>query len=304
MARSALRRKPPTAPLTLADRVAARLAEFTASEKRAARALLSRYPTTGIDTIHVFAQRAEVSPQTILRFIAKLGFDGFAEFRRALREELEAQTQFPLTLGAIRPPQAQNTRLSNLGQAFAGTITDSFGLITEKDLDRGAALLSDEKRVVSLIGGNFTEVCARHLEFHLRKLRRQVRLLSGDLWRRADELADIGQRDVLVVFDVRRYQTDVIRAARSARDRGATVILFTDQWMSDLADSAQLIFRARVDTISRWDTLVGLLAIVEALALRVDALLSVRAKQRLETIELLRTTLGVAVSGENASESP
>lgn len=289
-------------PNTLADRVAANLPAFTASEKRAARALLARYPTTGIDSIHVFAERAAVSPQTILRFVAKLGFDGFAEFRRALREELEAQTQFPLTLAAVRRPESRNAPLATLGKALAQSVADTFALTPEADLERGAALLADDRHQVSLLGGNFTEVCARHLEFHLRKMRSRVRLLSGDLWRRADELADMGKRDVLVVFDVRRYQHDVIRTARDARGRGSTVLLFTDQWLSDLADIAELVYRTRVDTISPWDTLVGMVALVEALALRVDAALAAKAQTRLETIETLRTRLGVLVGSEVPSE--
>lgn len=287
---------------TLADRIAGNLTAFTASEKRAARALLARYPTTGIDTIQVFADRAAVSPQTILRFVAKLGFDGFAEFRRALREELEAQTQFPLTLAAVRRPESRNAPLAKLGMVLAQSVADTFALTPEADLERGAALIANDRSQVSLLGGNFTEVCARHLEFHLRKMRRGVRLLSSDLWRRADELADMGKRDVLIAFDVRRYQQDVIRTARDAHARGATVLLFTDQWLSDLADVADLVYRTRVDTISPWDTLVGMIALVEALALRVDAVLATRAQARLETIETLRIRLGVLVGSEVPSE--
>src|SRR5947208_10075673 len=91
-------RSPPHAgPATLADRVVASMASLSDAERRAARALLARYPTTGMETVALFADRARVSGPTILRFVAKLGFAGYPEFRRALREEMEAQAENPLT---------------------------------------------------------------------------------------------------------------------------------------------------------------------------------------------------------------
>lgn len=283
---------------TLADRIADGLPRFTASERRAARALLARYPTAGMDSIHAFAERAGVSAPTIVRFVAKLGFDGFAEFRRALHDEMEAQGQFPLTLATARPSAHADAAIAGLAKTFAQTVTDSFRHVRDTDLDRFASLAADPRQRVSLVAGNFTDVAARHLEFHLRKMRRDVHLLPADLWRRADALADFGRRDVLIAFDVRRYQGDVIETARAAKVRGATVVLFTDQWMSSAAEVATLVFRARIDAPSPWDTLVGMLALVEAASLRVDRHLSSRSRARLEAIEALRTQLGITVRDE------
>mgnify|MGYP001386840423 CR=1 FL=1 len=111
--------EPPKAALpqtgsTLADRVAATMPSLSDAEKRAARALLARYPTTGMETVALFAERAKVSAPTILRFVAKLGFPGYADFRRALREEMEAQSEFPLTRPHI---EASTSALAEFGGA-------------------------------------------------------------------------------------------------------------------------------------------------------------------------------------------
>jgi DNA-binding MurR/RpiR family transcriptional regulator len=288
----------PRPPPTLADRISDALPRFTASERRAARALLARYPTAGMDSIHAFAERAGVSAPTIVRFVAKLGFDGFADFRRALHDESEAQAQFPLTLATTRRDAPDEAAIAGLVRTFVQTVADSFAHVREAELDRFAQLVADARQRVSLVAGNFTDIAARHLEFHLRKMRRDVHLLPDDLWRRADALADFGRRDVLIVFDVRRYQGDVVETARAARARGAAVVLFTDQWMSGAAEVATLVFRARIDAPSPWDTLVGMLALVEAAALRVDRQLAAQTRTRLEAIEALRTQLGITVADE------
>ena len=277
----------PAAP-TLADRVAASMPSLSDAERRAARALLARYPTTGMETVSLFAERAKVSAPTILRFVAKLGFAGYPDFRRALREEMEAQAENPLT----RPhASAPATAFSGFGQSLVDTVNDSLAMASEVDIARLTDLLVDERRQVFLLGGDFTEPAARHLEFHLRKLRSRVRLFSQALLRRADELAEIRRRDIVILFDIRRYQADTIRTAEIAKSREAVVALFTDQWMSDVAQVADIVLRARVDVPSPWDSLIGLIALVETLALSLDARQWPIARARFETIEGVRSKL-------------
>ena len=273
---------------TLADRVTASMASLSEAERRAARALLARYPTTGMETVALFAERAKVSAPTILRFVAKLGFAGYADFRRALREEMEAQAEYPLT----RPhADGTSTAFSAFTQSLVTTVENSLAMVSQSDMEKLTDLLIDERREIFLLGGDFTDPAARHLEFHLRKMRSRVRLFSQALPRRADELADIRKRDVVILFDIRRYQLDTIRTAEIAKERGAVVALFTDRWMSDVAQVADIVIRAQVDLPSPWDSLIGLIALVETLALSIDARQWPIARARFETIEGVRGKL-------------
>ena len=273
---------------TLADRIVASMPSLSDAERCAARALLARYPTTGMETVALFAERAKVSAPTILRFVAKLGFPGYPEFRRALREEMELQSEYPLTrphIGGASPV------LSDLSQSLVEVVQATLGMTSDSDIDRLTDLLIDERRQVFIFGGDFTEPAARHLEFHLRKTRSRVRLFSQGLPRRVDELAEIRRKDVVIIFDIRRYQVDTIRTAEIAKERGAIVALFTDQWMSDVAQVAEIVLRARVDVPSPWDSLIGIIALVEAMALSIDMRQWPIARARYETIEAVRAKL-------------
>lgn len=273
---------------TLADRVTASMASLSEAERRAARALLARYPTTGMETVALFAERAKVSAPTILRFVAKLGFAGYADFRRALREEMEAQAEYPLTR---KHADGTPSAYAAFTRSLVTTVENSLAMVNQADMERLTDLLIDERREIFLLGGDFTDPAARHLEFHLRKMRSRVRLFSQVLPRRADELADIRKRDVVILFDIRRYQLDTIRTAEIAKERGAVVALFTDRWMSDVAQVADIVIRAQVDLPSPWDSLIGLIALVETLALSIDARQWPIAKTRFEAIEQVRSKL-------------
>ena len=273
---------------TLADRVTASMASLSEAERRAARTLLARYPTTGMETVAMFAERAKVSGPTILRFVAKLGFPGYPEFRRTLLEEMEAQSEHPLTrphVGGASPA------LAELSQSLVAVLEASIAMASTADIARLTDLLIDERRQVFIFGGDFTEPAARHLEFHLRKTRTRVRLFSQSLTRRADELAEIRRKDVVILFDIRRYQVDTVRTAEIAKQRGAIVALFTDQWMSEVAQVAEIVLRAKIDVPSPWDSLIGIIALVEAMALSIDMRQWPIARARYETIENVRSKL-------------
>jgi DNA-binding MurR/RpiR family transcriptional regulator len=271
------------------DRVTAQLPSLTESERRAARALLAGYPGTGLDTVGLFAERAGVSAPTVLRFIAKIGFSGYPEFRRALREELEASAAYPLT--RLHSADSGAEGLASLGERLADLIRASIAMTPRSEIDRLVDLLRDERRGVFLLGGHFTDPAARHLAFHLRKLRPRVRLVAHDLLLRADELTEVRRGDVFVAFDVRRYQRDTVASVRLAKTRGAKTVLFTDQWMSDAAKASDLVFRARIDGPSRWDSLVGMIAQVELVAQALDERVWTNARRRVEGIERTRATI-------------
>src|SRR3546814_14148088 len=75
---------------------------------------------------------------------------------------------------------------------------------------------------------------------------------------------DFGKRDVLVVFDIRRYQANLLRLAQLAGKRGTRVVVFTDQWLSPVARHADHVLRARIAVPSAWDSSAALMALAEA----------------------------------------
>lgn len=82
---------PPAADRTVAETVDRRLNELRPAERRAAGTLLADYPGAGLGTMADLAQRAEVSPPSVMRFAQGLGYDdGFTAVQSALREELTA----------------------------------------------------------------------------------------------------------------------------------------------------------------------------------------------------------------------
>ena len=274
---------------SVAEQIRNSLGRLTPTERRPALSLLSNYPVAGLETVAQFARRAEVSGPTILRLIAKLGFDSYPEFQQRLRDELEQRLQTPL---AKAPPDSGSPRegdfIDDYTAAIVANIRDSMAEIARDEFEAAVTLLIDERRRVMTLGGRFTSSLAYHLYLHLRELRPRIGMVGDQTATWAEHLLDLDRNDVLIVFDIRRFQEDVVRFAGQAAENGADVILFTDTWVSPVAAVASHVFAVRTSLPSSWESFAALMALSEALIARVHARRWEKSKSRMERLETLR----------------
>ena len=280
-------RLPPADPPSLAERIRLEMDSFTPSEKRAAHLLLSHYPFAGLDTVAEFASRAGISAPSVLRFVTRLGFSGFPDFQRHLREELEAQLLSPLAKANPSDKGQGATALASFAESVIGNLRATVENIAPAEFDAVVELLSDPRRAIHFTGGRFTGALARYAESHFRIVRSQVDFVEGQpaLWR--DRMIEIGKKDVIVAFDIRRYQEDVTALCETAAKQGATIVLLTDPWLSPIARVARHVLPAHIVAPSNWDSSAGLLLVTEALVAAVTKRLWETAKPRMEAVERL-----------------
>jgi DNA-binding MurR/RpiR family transcriptional regulator len=273
---------------SLAERIRHEMDSFTPSEKRAAHLLLSHYPFAGLDTVAEYATRAGISAPSVLRFVTRLGFGGFPDFQKHLREELEAQLLSPLAKAGPLEKGPGAPALASFAEAVTANLRATVENIAPAEFDAVVALLSDQRRHIHFTGGRFTGALARYAESHFRIVRSHVDCMEGQpaLWR--DRMIEIGRKDVIVAFDIRRYQEDVIALSETAAKQGATVVLLTDPWLSPIARVARHVLPAHIAAPSNWDSSAGLLLLTEALVAAVTKRLWETAKPRMEAVERLR----------------
>lgn len=269
---------------------------LTRAELRVARALMANYPAAGLATIATLANRAEVSDPTVVRLVSKLGFDGFGSFQGALLREVEERMNSPLAMLESRRPDLARGHVLGTFLASAGdSLEATTRMVLPADFDAAVALIGDPRRRVFCLGGRFSRYLAALLRAHLTQIRPRTALIEGAPADQVDRLAELGDKDVLVAFDYRRYQEDVYVSAREARDAGARVVLFTDPWKSPIAALADVVLVAPVEVISPFDTLVPAMAQVEAVIAALVARMDAAARRRLRRIDELSRRHGVVL---------
>lgn len=275
---------------------------FSNAEMLVVRQLLANYPAAGLTTISKLAQLAGVSDPTVLRVATRLGFGGFAELQQALLAEVEAHMRSPLTLGpSERAGTAREAAKLNAYQAFLAETAAQVEAVRNEtataDYERAANLLCDRKLSVAFLGGRFSRFIASLMQRCLHHIRDGSFIIDGNRADMFDQLVGFDRRHVLVVFDYRRYQTDVVCFAEQAKGRGAQILLFTDRWKSPIARFADVTLVAPTETASPFDTLVTPLVQAEAVIAGIAAQLDDDWRDRAALFEPIRETNQITIGG-------
>jgi DNA-binding MurR/RpiR family transcriptional regulator len=276
--------------MTVRDLIATRLPALSASEKRVARAVTDRYPVSALGQIEDIARASQVSAPTVTRFVRRLGFDRFVDFQRAIRAEVQDTEVSPLALLQKHRQQALTTPDDAV---LVGDLQSSLALIlnsaTQGALDAAAGLVTSTVGRIYTLGGRWSSIAAQYVGFQLASLRGEVHALtppaSGVL---EDRIADFTRRDLLIVYDFRRYAPELLAFAAAARRQGARIILFTDPDLSPITDLATATITCAVATTTPLETLAPAIAASDALLRRLVDVLGPGATERMALLERLR----------------
>ena len=264
----------PAAPVRgVSEQIRQRLSDMTPSERRVARALLSGPPTIGLESSARLAEHVGVSGPTVSRFVIRLGFTNYAAFQQALRDDIAARVMSPVEVYRHHVERGADHPLGAAGTALSEAVALTLQGLDETDFAKATACLADSRRQVMAVGGWFSHLMAAYLAAMLREFRPRVRQVPPVASERAAAIADVEKNDVVVVFDFRRYERDTLAFAQSMREAGARIVLFTDPWLSPIADFAHAVLPAGVVGPSPFESLTPTLAVVETLLTAVaDAL--------------------------------
>ncbi|GAT74211.1 MurR/RpiR family transcriptional regulator [Microbacterium hydrocarbonoxydans] len=263
---------------------------LSSGERKVGRAIVANYPIAGLGTVAELAQRASVSPPTVVRFVTRLGFSGYPAFQKRLVREVQERLGSPLEQYGRDDLRSEDGELAHASRVFSESIITTLGDLPESEFERTVAMLSDPRRRIRLIGGRFSQLLAEYLGAHLMLLRPDVDVVPGDEFSRLAAVSDTRRGDVVVVFDYRRYDQAIVRFSRRVADRGAELVLFTDRWLSPAADEAGTVLPANVDAPSPFDSLVPAMAVVETVIAGVTDRLGETGRRRVEAMEELRTS--------------
>ena len=271
---------------TVAELMQSRLDAMTRAERQLAEAISDNYPISGLGSITELAELAEVSTPTVARMVQKLGFSGYAEFQAALRGELEAMISNPIVkretwVDALPEEHVLNRYATATAQNMRRTVDR----IDPAEFDGFCRNLADPERRLHIAGGRITGTLAQYFYLHLQMIRPDVFLIPthSNAW--PHHLLDLGSRDMLIAFDVRRYENSTLMMGEMAHERGAEIALFTDQWRSPIHRLATYTFASRIAVPSAWDSGLAILLLAECAIASVQELLWDSVKTRTDQLE-------------------
>jgi len=273
---------------TIAEKLQTEFDSLTRAERQLANSLLDNYPVSGLASITSVAQNADVSTPTVARMVQKLGFKGYPEFQRALRGELEARISNPIAKHDNWATTAPETHILNrFADAVIQNVRQTLGQLDPDEFDGACAMLADTERSIYIVGGRITRALADYMFTHLQVAREKVTLIPSNSNTWPHYVLDMNPGDVLVLFDIRRYEHDLLRLTELAKERDVEIILLTDQWSSPASKSATFRFNCRIEVPSAWDSSTATMLVVETMIASVQDLNWNTTSVRMEELEKL-----------------
>ena len=271
---------------TIAKRLQSKFDTLTRAERQLADAIMENYPVSGLGSITSVAEKADVSTPTVARLVQKLNFKGFPEFQEQLRKELEAKISGPIAKHDKWADDAPDTHILNqFTDAVMQNIKKSLSQIDPATFDDACKLLADEERSVYVVGGRITRALADYFFLHMQVIRPNVTHIQSisNAW--PHYLLNVKKGDVIVIFDVRRYENSTLKLAEMAAAKGAEIILLTDQWISPINKFTDLVFGSRIVVPSAWDSSVTSLLLLETILAEVQELIWPQTRRRMQELE-------------------
>lgn len=252
------------------------------AERRVADVVLAEPEFVAFGTVADVAERAGTSGASVVRLANRLGLDGYSALQDGVQQSLARRLR-PAS-ERIRQPAAGDV----VGKVLAAELDNLHGTFDRIDrpvFAKAVNALVNRAGRVFVLSGQASSGIASQFAGELAMLRDGVVNLNGSEVTVHQGLALAGDADVLVVLDLRRYDRVVLSATRQAARNKLTVISLTDRMLSPLAGHSSCTFVVHAQGAGPFDSYVGALALLNALAAAVAGKLRSSATARLDRVE-------------------
>ena len=237
---------------------------LTPSQTRVVDYLLHHPDQTAFLSAAKLGRRLGVSDATIVRLAQALGFKGYGQLRKHLRDNLMAR------LDTVSRLQGTTGRVSSVEGVLRSVLQADLANLETLAANLSAAAFEQfvrnlaPRREVHVVGLRSAHSLALFLTSALRYMGRRVHPVVpgvGDLWA---DLGSVEPDDVLVAISFPRYTRQTIEVAEHFHAAGATVLVITDSALSPLSSLARTVLYCPYRIESHMESFVAAFSLLNA----------------------------------------
>lgn len=207
------------------ERISSAYYQLTASEKKVADYVVIHRNDAQFLSISRLAGACGVAEATVSRFVKRLRFRGYNDFKLAIAQSTAGHSATNPLSGEVEPEDSLPDLCRKLFTADLDAMEQTLSLIRPEDIRRAADLLEGADKVLCMGQGGsmvMAQECA-----HLFSTAFGNYFPVGDSHMQAIAVTQAGPRDVILYFSYSGATRDLLEAGGLARERGVKLILFT-----------------------------------------------------------------------------
>lgn len=246
----------------IGQRISSRYADLSAQEQRVAAFILDHFDDLAVYSAADLARLTGVSKSTVSRLFKRLGFESFQAVK------LHARQLRNLGMPLITDPEAAGgsgerfkrhlaRELENLQRTLSGIEPNDFEAIVHA-LDRARRLV--------LVGFRNSYPLAMHFRQQLVQVRGEVSLAPQPNQSLAEELVELTEEDLVVLFGFRRRLRLFDALVEQLAGMPCRVLLIGDATAAGYAEKADWWLECPLDSISAFDSYASAMSLISLLA--------------------------------------
>ena len=262
------------------------------SDKLIANYLERNIADLPFETAKSIAERLELSPMTVGRFLRRMGFDGLDQLKRELRRgSSNPAWQVKGPVDRLREDISGGKLLAGLIQQQIDNLGQIYGLTTSAEWQQTIEALVGASEVYVAAYQNVRGI-AQYFASQLSYTRPRVQFVDGLNGTYAELLDGSVNGRLLFLHDVRRFASKARPLAIEARRAGVKVVLITDEfcpWGAEVSDICLVVPGSHGPL---WDGAATITAVLDLMLSNVIVVLGEEVSERVEALTRLQDVFG------------
>ena len=250
----------------LYERIDDQFEQLTDTQQQAAIYMKKNWENICVMTAKEVGEQSKVSEATIHRLAGRLGYESFLEMKHSVKENLMKNRA--LVNLELKNNTDQESWLEEYWHMEAANLSNTLRLNEKDELKRGAKEIANAGRIW-IMGDKMGLGVSSYLHFVLNYLLGNATHLN--LSNYYEHIAFMKEGDVMILVGFQRYCKRTLSAANLAREKGVTILAFTDCSLSPFAKAADISYYAATESVFFLDSYSSVFTLAQALVVNWSA---------------------------------
>ncbi|MBE7029620.1 MAG: MurR/RpiR family transcriptional regulator [Ruminococcaceae bacterium] len=245
--------------------IEARYSTFSKGHKKIADYILNNSDKVAYMTAAKLGETVGVSDSTVVRFATEIGFEGYPEFLKRLKEVVSGKLTSIQRIEITSSSFNKEGILESVINSDIDKLKKTLANIDKSTFDNAIKAILNAKTIY-IVGVRSSASLAGFLGFYFNLMFDNVKLIhTNSVSEMFEQIINISEDDVIIGISFPRYSRRTLNALQYANKCGSKIIALTDSHMSPLTQVADYSLIARSDMASFADSLVAPLSLINAI---------------------------------------
>lgn len=270
----------------LINQIQKRFSKLSKGQKLIAQYIIESYDKAAFMTASKLADKVGVSESTVVRFANALGFDGYPQLQKELKEIVKIKLT---TVQRVKMADEYSDIDLVLKKVLRADMNNIRTTLEKIDYDIFRQVINKicraEKKYI--VGLRSSMALADYFGFYLNLILDDVKIIHHGISNIFEQMFRMNNKDVVIGIGFPRYSMQTVDALSYAREQGITIIGITDSLSSPIAGLADYTLTAKSDIISFVDSLVAPFSLINALIVAIGTYEKEEITEHFNTLEAI-----------------